>query len=64
MTHPKLFRLMTWYGLEQKVGNLNELASVHEKKLKEINNAQSSGLVGTTFTPEFLMTAIMSLASA
>lgn len=64
MTHPKLFRLMAWSGLEQKAGNLTERASVQEKKLKEINNAQDSGLVGNTFTPGFLMTAIMSLATA
>ncbi|MFT8317687.1 MAG: TetR family transcriptional regulator [Sporolactobacillus sp.] len=64
MTHPSLCRLMAWYGLEQKAGNLTERASIQEKKLKEINNAQNSGLVGTTFTPGFLMTAIMSLATA
>jgi AcrR family transcriptional regulator len=64
MTHPKLFRLMAWNGLEQKVGNLTERASTQEKKLKEIKNAQSSGLIGNTFTPGFLMTFIMSLATA
>jgi AcrR family transcriptional regulator len=64
MAHPDLFRLMAWYGLEQKVDNLTERASVQQKKIKELMNAQSAGLVGTTFTPGFLLTAIMALATA
>ncbi|MBB6672439.1 hypothetical protein H7C19_17305 [Cohnella nanjingensis] len=62
--HPDLFRLMAWYGLEQKAVNLTERASVQQKKINEVLNAQSAGLVGTTFTPGFLLTAIMALATA
>jgi AcrR family transcriptional regulator len=64
ISHPDLFRLMAWYGLEQKVVNLTERASVQQKKIKQLLNAQSAGLVGTTFTPGFLLTAIMALATA
>lgn len=64
MAHPELFRLMAWYGLEQKNVHLTDRASVQQKKIKEVMNAQSAGLVGTTFTPGFLLTAIMALATA
>jgi AcrR family transcriptional regulator len=64
MTHPDLFRLMAWYSLEQKVDSLTERASAQEKKIKAIMNAQSAAVVGTTFTPGFLLTAIMALATA
>ncbi|MDQ0497236.1 hypothetical protein [Paenibacillus brasilensis] len=61
--HPDLFRLMAWYGLEQKVDNLTERASVQQKEIKELMNAQNAGLVGTTFTPGILLTAVMALAT-
>lgn len=64
MKNPELFRLMTWYGLEQHSVNLTEHALVKRNKIDEIMNAQSSGLVGTTFSPGFLLTAIMVLATA
>lgn len=64
MTHPDLYRLMAWYGLEQKVINLTERTAVQQRKIKEVMDAQSAGLVGTTFTPGFLLTAIMALATA
>jgi AcrR family transcriptional regulator len=64
MANPELFRLMAWYGLEQNTVNLNERAQVQQKKIQEVMNAQSSGLIGTTFAPGFLLTAIMALATA
>ncbi|MCJ7843680.1 TetR family transcriptional regulator [Lederbergia sp. NSJ-179] len=64
MTHPQIVRLMTWYSLEQKEDNLTERASVRDKKIKAIMDAQNDGLVGKTFTPGFLMTAVMALATA
>jgi AcrR family transcriptional regulator len=64
MTHPDIVRLMTWCGLEQKAGNFTEHASVRDEKHKAIMDAQNDGLIGTTFTPRFLMTAIMALATA
>jgi len=64
MTHPDIVRLMTWYSLERKVDNLTERASVRDKKLKAIMDAQNDGYIETTFTPGFLMTSIMALATA
>lgn len=63
MTNPKIVRLMTWYSLEQQVEDIAERTSVREKKLKAIKQAQSVGELGTKFTPSFLMTAIMALAT-
>lgn len=62
--HPELFRLMAWYGLEQRSVNVTERANAQQKKIEQLLNAQSAGQVGTAFTPAFLMTAIMTLATA
>ncbi|MFC5449817.1 TetR/AcrR family transcriptional regulator [Paenibacillus aestuarii] len=64
MSNPDLFRLMAWYALEQKAVNLTDRASVQQKKINQLMNAQSAGQVGMTFTPGFLLTAIMVLATA
>jgi len=64
MANPALFRLLAWYSLEQKAGSLAERAAAQEKKRKEIVDAQHAGMVGTAFTPGFLLTAIMTLATA
>ncbi|MDQ0189783.1 TetR family transcriptional regulator [Alicyclobacillus cycloheptanicus] len=64
MTHPHIVRLMSWYSLEQKTENITERTSVRDKKIKAIMKAQNDGLIGTTFTPDFLLTAIMALATA
>ncbi|QSO50952.1 TetR family transcriptional regulator [Alicyclobacillus curvatus] len=64
MTHPHIVRLMTWHSLEHKADNISERTSVRDKKLKAIIDAQRDGLLGTTFTPGFLMTALMALATA
>lgn len=64
LTHPDLYRLMAWYGLEQKAIDLTERTAVQQRKIKELIDAQSAGQVGTAFTPGFLLTAIMALATA
>lgn len=64
MTHPDLYRLMAWYTLEQKTIDLAERTAVQQKKIKEVMDAQRTGVVGTTFTPGFLLTATMALATA
>lgn len=64
MTHPHIVRLMTWYSLEQKGASITERTSIRDKKIKAILNAQNDGSVGRTFTPGFLMTAVMALATA
>ncbi len=64
MANPELFRLMTWYGLEKSTIDLAEDKLEKQKKIYEVMKAQSSGLVGSTFSPGFLLTAIMILATA
>lgn len=64
MANPQIVRLMSWYSLERKEDNLPERASVRDRKIKAIMDAQNEGLVGKTFTPGFLLTAIMALATA
>lgn len=64
MTHPNVVRLMTWYSLEQQTDNIAERTTVRDKKIKAIVDAQNNGEVGKTFTPGFLLTAIMALATA
>ena len=65
LANPDLFRLIGWYNLEQQaVGSLSERAAVQEKKLKTIADAQHAGVVGRTFEPGFLMTAVMAIATA
>ncbi|SEP41807.1 TetR/AcrR family transcriptional regulator [Propionispora vibrioides] len=64
IAHPELYRLLAWYSLEQHTVNLAERTLVQQKKITEVVQAQASGLVGTTFTPGFLLTAIMVLATA
>lgn len=64
MANPELFRLMAWYGLEKNNIGLTEDKLEKQMKIYEVMNAQSSGLVGTTFTPGFLLTAIMILGTA
>lgn len=64
MANPDLFRLMTWFALEQKADNPPERGVARNAKVAALMKAQKAGQLGTTFTPEFLLTAIMALATA
>lgn len=64
MAHPDLFRLMTWFGLEQTANSPAELVAAKNAKIAALLNAQKAGQVGTAFSPGFLLTAIMALATA
>lgn len=64
MINPKLMRLLMWFNLEQITFNLPERRILHDQKLQEISHAQSSGHVGSAFPPNFLLTTIMTLATA
>lgn len=64
MKHPNLMRLLMWSNLEHKTVNRLERGVVYNQKIKEISNAQNSGRVGSAFPPNFLLTAIMTLATA
>jgi AcrR family transcriptional regulator len=64
MAHPELMRLLTWFSLEQSAANPAERGAALDVKLAELLEAQEAGKVGTAFSPSFLVTAIMALATA
>jgi len=63
MAHPDLMRLIAWFGLEQKVDGPTERGVSWGEKVAALKKAQKAGQVGTAFPPNFLMTAIMTLAT-
>ena len=64
MAHPDLMRLMAWFGLEQKADSPAERGAALHRKVAALMTAQDAGRVGTAFSPGFLLTAIMALATA
>lgn len=64
MAHPDLLRLMAWSSLEQKTAQPAERGQLHSSKVAEILQAQEEGRVGTDFPPAFLLTSIMTVATA
>lgn len=64
MANPDLVGLMAWFGLEQTSNSSAERAASRDEKIAALKKAQSAGQVGATFSPNFLLTAIMSLATA
>lgn len=64
MDHPELMRLVMWCGLEQrKEWPLDEWSSF-DAQLKGIAEAQSGGKVASDYSPRFLLTLILSIATA
>jgi AcrR family transcriptional regulator len=64
MANPDLMRLMAWSALEQNAkGNAARVAAF-EAKIRALAAAQKAGHLGTTFPPEFLLIAVMSLTTA
>jgi len=63
MTNPDLMRLLAWSTLENTKSS-TERAATLDGKLMALTEAQKIGQVGTTFAPDFLLVAIMSLATA
>jgi AcrR family transcriptional regulator len=64
MANPDLMRLMAWSALEQKAKDQAERVATLDAKIRALTEAQRAGQVGTAFPPGFLLTAIMSLATA
>jgi AcrR family transcriptional regulator len=63
MGHPDLMRLIAWFGLEQKVDGPTERGMAWDQRVAELKTAQKGGRVGTAFSPNFLMTVVMTLAT-
>jgi len=64
MANPDLMRLLAWSSLEQTTGGPAERRTVHDVKLAELKEARDAGRVGTDFPADFLLTAILALATA
>jgi len=64
ISNPDLMRLMAWFNLEQKADSPVERGQVHEQKVKSLTEAQNAGRVGAAFPPEFILTTIMTIATA
>jgi AcrR family transcriptional regulator len=64
IAHPELVRLMTWFSLEQKAESPAERVAMRESKIAALVKAQKAGQLGATFPSEFLLTAVMVLATA
>lgn len=64
MAHPDLMRLMAWSSLEQKPGSVAARRTAHDVKSAALATAQDAAQVETGFSPSFLLTAIMALATA
>jgi len=64
VSHPELMRLMAWFSLEQPTdGSTARNASI-ESKLTAIDAARERREVSRAFPSNFLLTAIMTLATA
>ena len=63
MAHPDLMRLIAWCGLEQKVDGPTERGAGWDERVAALKKAQKAGQVGTAFSPNFLMTAVMTLST-
>lgn len=64
MDHPKLMRLVMWNGLEQeRRWPLDERSSL-TTQVRKISEAQAEGRVAAEYSADFLLTLIVSIASA
>jgi AcrR family transcriptional regulator len=64
MANPDLMRLLAWSVLERKGEGPSGRVAMFSAKIAALAEAQKGGQVGTAFPAEFVMTAIMSLATA
>jgi AcrR family transcriptional regulator len=64
MANPDLMRLMAWSVLERNAKQPGERAAIFDTKVRALSEAQKAGRLGTAFPPDFLLIAVMSLATA
>ena len=62
--NPDLMRLLAWSALEQPAKGHAERVAALDAKVAALTEAQNAGRVGTAFPPDFLLIAVMSLATA
>jgi AcrR family transcriptional regulator len=64
LANPDLMRLLAWSALEEKAEGKAERLAGFQSKFTALSEAQKAGQVGTVFPPDFLLIAVMSLATA
>jgi AcrR family transcriptional regulator len=64
MANPDLMRLVAWSSLEQKVASPASRGAAHQAKVAALAEAQADGSASPTFPPAFLLTTVMTLATA
>jgi AcrR family transcriptional regulator len=64
MANPDLMRLLAWSVLEQQAKGHAERVETLEAKVVALTEAQNVGRVATVFAPDFLLVAVLSLATA
>ncbi len=64
MDHPRLMRLVMWNGLERRWDWPLDETSSFSTQVAKIGAAQAAGRVADTCPPDFLLTLIITLASA
>jgi AcrR family transcriptional regulator len=64
MAHPDLMRLMAWSNLEQQVVDPASRGEVHSGKVAGVAEAQNNGKANPAFPPAFLLTTVMTVATA
>jgi AcrR family transcriptional regulator len=62
--NPDLMRLLAWSALQQPAKGQTERVEALAAKVAALAEAQNVGRVGTAFPPDFLLVAVMSLATA
>jgi AcrR family transcriptional regulator len=64
MANPALMRLLAWSALEQEAKDQADRGPTLDAKEAALAEAQNAGRVGTAFAPDFLVRALLSLATA
>ena len=64
LENPDLMRLLAWSALEEKAEGKAERIAAIKGKFAALSQAQKDGRVGNGFPPEFLLPAVMNLATA
>jgi AcrR family transcriptional regulator len=64
MTRPDLMRLLAWSTLEQSTGVPDGRTASHDAKIAALAQAQADHRLDAAFSPAFLVTTVMSLATS